>query len=130
MNTHSIKIFILTTLYNRNTAGILSQAPGLTSVFLLKSVGSPFKFFVLCFVFWFRFVLFVFVMCLVHLLLTLSLNYQFLIDPSVFSNVYLIQILSLCSPKILRLSKHVGLMPLVEFSIRKVWRSQRGNQNP
>jgi len=42
MNTHFIKNFNLTTLYIRNTAGILSRAPWLTSTFLVGSVGSPF----------------------------------------------------------------------------------------
>jgi hypothetical protein len=86
MNTHFIKYFNLTTLHIRNTAGTWVDL----RVFGGIRGGHFFNF-----VFY---VLFVFVLCLVHLILTLFLNYRFLIDPSVFSNVYLVQILSYVHP--------------------------------
>ena len=69
-----------------------SRAPGVTSAVLVGSVMVTFSLFcaMLCFslVFiFFPFVFFVFVLRLVCLILAVSLDYRFLIDPSVFANV-------------------------------------------
>jgi len=69
-----------------------SRAPGVTSACLVGSVVVTFSMFcaMLCFslvFYFFSFVFFVFVLCLVCLILAVSLDYRFLIDPSVFANV-------------------------------------------